>query len=137
MLSDDNDARRRWFKLVSLLNRRGRRAMIAQLGEAIRAHPTVENLPGLMKAGGPDLLKYGGFGAAPDDTIIKVVLPNTTSKAGRAWLRTVEVELKAWASACGGGARDALTQRLKTMAKSRRPETALWAELMGDRLNLS
>lgn len=86
LLNAENPVRERWFFLTAFVSAGTRATLYKNLRDTIHAGSNVEDLGGLIKAGGARFLVEGKFADASDKTARHVILPLLASNDGVAVL---------------------------------------------------
>jgi hypothetical protein len=129
------DMRERWFSLVSLMKPKLRKALMRSLAEAAGNATAVQALH-VLKTGGVQFLKAGGFASLADQSIRTIILPQLDKKDGRDWLKDNKDELAAWIQRADPKVRGELQSFLNGMRASKLEERRYTADILAAKWGL-
>jgi hypothetical protein len=133
---DGREMRERWFTLVELLKTKPKRALMQALGFAVGDAPPAEALH-ILKTGGVQFLKAGGFAGQCNRSVQKIILPHLQKKEGRDWLKDNMIELSGWVQRADDDDRSELYASLKVLRDSKLEERRYSADVLGSQWGLS
>lgn len=127
--SANREFRGRWFKLVTVLKPKEGRAALRVLGEALETASSSQALH-VLKAGGVEFLKAGGFALRADQSVRKIIIPQLGKKEGRDWLRDNRDEMVAWVQKSDAKAQAELLKALNTGLRSKQEDRSYTANML-------
>jgi len=133
--SAGRDVRARWFELSQLLKSEARIKVLGTLTEGLQ-HASAEQTLHLLKVGGAQFLKQGGFTKYPNRSLDTVILPQLQSKDGRDWLKDHEEMSKSWLQRADMGRREQVRSVLIKLGQSKVEERSYSAKLLMERWEL-
>jgi energy-coupling factor transporter ATP-binding protein EcfA2 len=113
LLSADQSMRKRWFVLANFVSRGSRTTMMKKIRDILLAGNEVTDLPGLLDAGGEDLLIMGKFTEEADKTARHIALPLLNDDAGPQVLLSKGSFFASICSGCEPETKEALVEALE------------------------
>ena len=129
------EMRGRWFKLIPLLTPRCRKTLLQTLGEELGSAAAAQALH-VLKAGGVQFLKTGGFTSRIDQSVRTIIIPQLARKDGRAWLKDNREELTSWVQKSDPKTRDELLKVINGMLHSRHEDRQYAADILASKWGL-
>ena len=130
------EVRGRWFKLCLLLKPKDGKVLQKELGEALETASPTQALH-VLKAGGVEFLKVGGFASRPNQSVRKIIIPQLGRKDGRDWLRDNRDEMTAWVQKSDAKARAELLKSLNAGLRSTQEDRRYTANLLAAKWGLN
>lgn len=130
--SAGREMRVRWFTLTDLLKTKDKKAILRALGDAVGGASPAQGLS-ILKAGGVEFLKSGGFAARADQSVRTIILPQLVKKVGRDWLKDNRDELAVWVQRAEPKTREELSAVLNRMIKSKQEDRQYTADMLSTR----
>lgn len=113
LLAADQVMRSRWFLLANFVSRGSRTTMMKNIRDILLAGNEVTDLPGLLDAGGDDLLTMGKFTEEADKTARHIALPLLIDDAGHQVLTSKGSFFASICSECEPETKEALAEALE------------------------
>lgn len=134
-MSASREFRGRWFKLVTVLKPKEGKAALRFLGEALETASPSQALH-VLKAGGVEFLKTGGFASRADQSVRNIIIPQLGKKDGRDWLRDNRDEMVAWVQKSDAKARAELLKALNASLRSKQEDRRYTANMLAAKWGL-
>ncbi len=133
--SASREFRGRWFKLVAVLKPKEGKAALKFLGEKLETASPSQALH-VLKAGGVEFLKTGGFGLRADQSVRNIIIPQLGKKDGRDWLRDNRDEMVAWVQKSDVKGRAELLKALNAGLRSKQEDRRYTANMLAAKWSL-
>lgn len=133
--SGAKEVRERWLALLRLVKPKPRKALLEALGSAA-GDGTPDNALQILKSGGVQFLRSGGFTSRPDQSVKTIVIPLLAKKNGREWLRDNRDELSGWVQRADASARTQLVSVLNRMRRSSQEDKRYTADFLATKWGL-
>jgi hypothetical protein len=134
--SAGREIRERWFKLAELLNSKSKKALLRALGLGLDQASSKQTLH-VMKAGGVQFLKTGGFSNDASRSVRSLILPQLQNKAGLDWLKDNADDLGLWVKRADADTREQLAQALAKLLTSKIVDRRYSADLLINQFELT